>query len=271
MGKGQRAKANKQDKEENSGRRRFLLGSIASILTLAIGTALFSMQKSPLRTVQEEAVSNPAKRQIFLDMFLKGQQIPYCSGVVYDHEGNQLIDYLREEVKKISPEFPESMLEQYKRKYQSGRFDVKTPEVFDIRGKGHPSKIFLGRILFEDRELTPVDFKHIIVAHEGRHAFQHAKGLKYITTEEALSAKRKGELHEPVIYEIDELDANYDSLQRIHSGEFNVSDYRYQDTKKNYNLNLRRLNSLLGSNSPEFQKDLVRKVLQDIGNFQFSR
>ncbi|MDO8563923.1 MAG: hypothetical protein Q7R87_02855 [Nanoarchaeota archaeon] len=193
----------------------------------------------------EEAKTNASVRQKFLDNLLRTNSIPDSEGVFYDHGGSGIIrqyyQFLtlagvkKEEAKMIGETF-ESL--------RGGKFDVKTPEALELRGKGLKTKIFVGREIFEDGKfgyMNSEDFRHLIVSHAGRHAERYSKGASYLSTEKAVEGVRKGTLRPQVLYGLDDYDACGNDVRRIKSGEFKVS----QNYSNSHNVSFLKAGLLL--------------------------
>ena len=207
------------------------------------------------------------KRQYYLNNLLQGITIPYCSGVIYDHDGSKILDYLRSEMESFG--IPKKELEEEIIKFQElqvkgGYYNANTPEILQLSGMNRDSKIFIGRRIFEFEELTYLtgeDIKHIIVAHEGRHVIQHAKGLGYLDREILFDSRNKGLIERKVVYEVAELDANYYGLKRILSGEFRVSKAYFEQTKHSFLLNYSKLYSVLPKSS-DIQRSFINSSFE---------
>ncbi len=206
------------------------------------------------------------KRQAYLDNLLMGITIPHCSEVVYDHDGSKILDYIRAEMVSYSTPKKESegIMRLHEQQFKGGYYDAKMPEILELSGMNRNSKIFLGRRIFEDFvHLTDEEIKHMIVAHEGRHTIQHAKGLGYIDKNLLIDGVANGLIEKRVVYEIAELDANYHGLKRILSGEFKVSREYFEATKRHYYLNRARLENVLEESSAP-QKRFIKAAFDNI-------
>ena len=210
-------------------------------------------------SVAEDSRVISEKRQVYLDDLLKGIEIPFCSGVFYDHDGSKIVDYLISEVQDKGMPLDNQTINFYKEKFRNGNYNSEVPEIFDFSEKGKKSPIFVGRTLFKNKTGS-LDFKYILVAHEGRHAEQHARGIGYFNKEELIEGVNTGAIKHPVLYEVCELDANYHALKRIKSGEFKV-DRAYQDMKEDYDINRAKLTFVLDKSS-DIQKRLITNALE---------
>lgn len=240
----------------------------AGVTTLAMST-LWYTRKPPMPVhfpLQSQVERIETIRQKYLDDLLKTNQIPYCSGVVYDHTGDKIVDYIRSELASFSLSSSEkqAMLSSYASQFQGGKYDVKTPEILELSGKGRSSKIFVGRELFEVyTNLTSQDIRHILVAHEGRHAYQHAQGPPFFPKEKLLEGAWNGLISSEVLYRSFEVDANYSAIKRVESGEFSVSKAHFNETKRKYMEDTRAIILATRKASP-LQHELVESLLMSV-------
>lgn len=215
-----------------------------------------------------DARKNYIKRQKYLDDLLKGYNIPYCSGVVYDHDGSQIVDYVRQEALSVkTPDEVEKIIQEYGEPFKGGNFDAKTPEILQLSAQSKTSKIFIGRKMFEEYlGFVDNDLRHIIVAHEGRHVEQHALGLEYLQKEELISGVNNNLIRFPVLYEVGEYDANAHSLRRVLSGEFKVSKTYLAEIIKNYTANGIHL-ILASKNASPMEHKMILNVKEKMNSF----
>ena len=269
MGRKERQMEKPQVQESKRLKSRFwpkLAGGIA-IAALGFGALEYKIQQKENIQQQEqdqfeEARKHPEKRQAYLDRLFGNGKIPYCDGVIYDEDGLKIIEFLKEEIRAFGETPTDQHLIQFKNIFKGGNYEAKTPEVFQLGGKGRSTKIFLGKKHFEEQELTAQDFKHIIQVHEAKHAYQHGKGIsQIIPVEEIVKGYKSGLIDQPVLYEIGELDANFYGLKAIQSGEYKLSKHQEQITQRNYETNKRRLQSISGRGS-NIQNQLVKEVLE---------
>ncbi len=213
----------------------------------------------------EEARKDNRKRQEFLDDLLRTNEIPYCSGVVYDHDGKKIAEYLRGELLEIEGDKNkvEIKLIAYNQQFQNGMFDAKViinPELSELERK---SKIFVGRELFDFyTSFTGADIRHLIAAHEGRHVEQHVKGL-FLPRDIVLGGLKNSLLSKEVLYFALEYDASAQGLRKALSGEFNVSRGYLEKIKKDFfthGLNLTKA----GATSSPLQRELIFNVQKSV-------
>ena len=216
----------------------------------------------------ESARKNYLIRQKYLDSLLEKTSIPYCLGAVYDHHGTKIVDYLVERAAELeSPEKINEVLNEFKKQFIEGDYDVKTPEILELSAKKQTSKIFIGRKIFEELlYLQDEDIKHIIVAHEGRHVEQHALGLEYLAKEEIIEGIHNGSIRLPVIYNAGEMDANAHGLIRIASGEFKVNKPYLITTIESYLISRQGLVEALKTASPIEQR-LISNAINKVNSF----
>ncbi len=82
------------------------------------------------------------ERQKFIDNILNGAEIPFCSGVIYDHTGSKIRNFFKEATIGTDEEyFIGGVAEQFK----GGNYDMKTPDILNTSGKGEFAPIFVGR------------------------------------------------------------------------------------------------------------------------------
>lgn len=258
-------------KEISQSRRKFLGIGAGALLAVSVPFGLwayFSNRDVDNQTRLDfddrvsEARRNPEIRQVYLNELLNGREIPYCSGVVYDPEGIKIIGYIKSELEELGSAYSsEKLIKPWEERFRNGNFDAKTPDVFDLSGKGRKSKIFLGRRLFEEEFRTSEDIKHIIIAHEGHHVLQHAKGLEYMKSKDIVYGINNKSLDHLLVREVIELDANYHGLKRIFSGEFDVSESYREETIEVYNTQKRRIKSVINRSS-DLQRKLITTALE---------
>lgn len=224
-------------------RRRFMTGVALGTGALGLGLLGFGIRSvyhtnvpsSPISPAQRELTIDDARkypelRQAFIDQLIRTNQIPHCSGVVYDHEGDKIQAYFASvgATEFIGGEHSV---------FAQGNYDLKTPDVLNQAGQGHPTFIFIGRQPFEHRSfsyMTAEDLRHVIVAHEGHHCQQHAQGLPYLSPQETLQGLERGQIHPLFLYHIAEHDAYVHDLPRLLRGEFKGSEYHMNDAKARF-------------------------------------
>ncbi|MAF35213.1 hypothetical protein CMO91_05185 [Candidatus Woesearchaeota archaeon] len=271
-------KRRKGTRKEKKGISFSVAAGLATLL--ALGSAWFFSRPNAEFVITREIVDLPtptaptsipykppipgeiAQREAHLEKLLSGTEIPHCEGVVYDHNGDKIIAYTRSEYEELGQTGPtiEAYINAQKRDVAGGRFHAITLDLFEYSGRERSTKIFVGRRLFENRT-DDRDKKHAIVALQGHHVQQHAKGLPYLSTEKIVEGVRKGLIDKPVLYEICALEANYQGLQKIDSGEFPVTKKYHGNLKIAYNRNVSRLLTKVGTGSA-IQRDLVFKALK---------
>lgn len=271
----------KQERQRASSARN---SGLVVALTLAVASVAWQLnnylgrpEPSPpaithRTTALDQARTNSAVRQSYLDNLLTNSQIPNCTGVVYDHDGTKIISYLESElarmgVKKTDKEFEEyrGAFEMYRKTFLGGKFDAQTPEIVEQSEIGEKSPIFVGRDLFEKYPyLNDADIRTILTVHEKTHVSQHANGLGYIKRDEILAVGETGRLRAETLYAIFELDAVAAELKAtlqnpsIHSKEYIAT------TKKmfmGYTFSLVKASKEV----PEKQRDMIIRVLENVG------
>lgn len=209
-----------------------------------------------------EARRNETKRQAYLDDLLKGVKIPYCACVRYDHDGSKLIEYVRTQfvLEGKSEMEAEKLARPHLEELEHGHFDIKTPTLLTLAGKGLTSPIFVGRKVFEKyNDWIDEDIKHAIIVHEARHVYQHAKGFDGISVE--TFRKWVGQTSHEVAYDYFEIDAQIVALKSIFSGEYRVSDAYLKETKKSYVLSYGNLTQSMEGAS-RFHCEVVEAALK---------
>ena len=205
-------------------------------------------------------------RQSFLTELVANANIPFCAGVVYDPTGDKLIAYSRNDLRSMgtAERTIDVLLRPYEKRFGDGNYRAKTPDVFDLSGQDRSSKVFVGRKLFEKSpHYTDEDLRCILIAHEGRHVHQHAKGLEHLDRDTIVQAFNDGRIHHPALYEIMELDANYHALKRVQTGEFKLSSAYSRNLRETYEENLRKLRSIAKKHS-SLQQGLVKYYLDKV-------
>lgn len=204
-------------------------------------------------------------RQGYLEEIIKGRDMPWCSGVVYDSDGSKIINFIRTEVGTLEKDESviDESIKEYEKLFQGGYYDAKTPEILELSGTKRKTKIFVGRQFFEDSKLAYIsskDFESIIANHENHHTIQYATGLGLKDKSSILNGVNLGLISKTVYYHLGELDADYHELRNIFSGEFKVSQSYREDVKKKFLLDYIILYTSLKKSSP-LQKELIEKGL----------
>ncbi|MBI3334444.1 twin-arginine translocation signal domain-containing protein [Candidatus Pacearchaeota archaeon] len=175
------------------------------------------------------------KRQRFIDELLQDSEIPFCSGVVYDHTGSKIIRFYTEATRDSDEK--DTFIGGEAEEFAGGDYDVKTPDVLQTAGQGESVPIFIGRQLFDSplfSYYTSEDIRHILIAHEGHHCLQHAKGMKFISPKEILQGLDSEQLHPSLLYYAMEYDAYIHDFPRALRGEFKVSRHHLEDWKRRF-------------------------------------
>lgn len=248
--------------------KKFLIGGV---VTVALGTGVYHLlapreepQPAPV-TLTIGRVAHP-ERQSFLDDLVTYTDIPFCAGIVYDHSGDKIIAYVRNDMRSMGTDkkLIDSLVREYEERYAGGDYRAKTPTILDLSGQDRHTKIFVGRNFFEEyTHYTDEDMRCTLVAHEGRHVYQHAKGMEHLKKETIVQAFNDGRLHHIFLYELNELDANYHELKRIQTGEFKVSPAYRKDVRETYDENLMKLRLVTNRGDPLMQR-LVKHYLDKV-------
>ena len=242
------------------------IAQIASVLLLGGAVTVHSRFLVPKFTnhiTLQEARKEQSKRQGFLDDLLSKEKIPYCSGVVYDNDGTKLERYVSNEISSFSQNSRERNVGDYRASITKGLYNAMTPEVFQLSGLNRPSKIFVGRLIFEGKGFEYIgtnEFKHIITVHEAVHARQHALGLSISNKRDILIALENGSLNENVLYRVFELEANYEGLKKIMDGKRKVNPLFEREIKRKFVEDCQYLIKA-SKFSSEYQKNLIIESL----------
>ena len=187
-----------------------------------------------------DARRDSSVRQRFLNTLVKKDEIPGCAGIVYDHEGTQIIEYINQQIAiaqrltnlKDSPESIGENLDSFK----GGNYDVKTPEILQLSGQGRTVPIFVGKQFFESKEfsyLSAPEMKAVLVFHEGEHVRQHRDGFPYLSKEEIQDSLEHKTLDPLVLYESYEYDARIREVPRVLSSP-SLGWYFKEDVKARF-------------------------------------
>lgn len=254
-------------------RRAFLY--LAVPLTL-VGSYFLKDYKEPETTTRNipalaippSAVTDSSKRQKYLEDLVRGIEIPFCSGVVYDNDGSQICDFVREEIRVVEKDETEieKIMREYEKQFRGGNYDAKAPEILELSELGRKTKIFVGRQIFEEPRfayLTREDLKSILANHEAQHTIQFARGLGLEKKQEILSGFYSGQINQSIYYALGELDANYSELRRIFSGEFRVSQKYEEEVKRHFLMQYILLSASLGKSSP-LQREIIERGLKRV-------
>jgi hypothetical protein len=221
---GRAAREKRAAEEALASRRRFLRLGLLALGGLGALTALTPLAFRGVRTLQrnreitkllggtitfDQARQYHELRQPFLDQILGTNQIPYCSGAIYDHDGGKLITWSERSSaqrgginKTIGGELET---------FRGGMYDIKTPEILNDAGSKGKVPIFVGRLPFSADTsfslFTAEDLAHCIRYHEGRHCVQHGEGLPFVAPALFLDGVKKGLIRPSIAYHLGELDA----------------------------------------------------------------
>lgn len=221
-------------------RKRMAAGLLAGAIATPAGSQMAGPAHAQRENVRQhaspqliDARQNFALRQGYLDRLLAGERIPYCERVVYDHDGTKILAHMESRLRNRGHALQHipALMQPHRAVFLGGNYQGRVPHLLEQIGEGRYTTIFLGRDTFEvPTHLTDADLKHLIVAHEGRHAEQHAKGFPFMDN----GALRRG-LHDrrispDAMHAVMELDANYAALQRI--GEFQTSAGRASEVRR---------------------------------------
>ncbi len=213
-----------------------------------------------------ETRNDYTKRQEYLDNLLRGITIPYCSGVVYDHDGTKIIEYIRSELIEAgaSKEDITLHLNEYKDSFSDGDYDAKVPKLLQLAAMNRASKIFIGRKLFEEYSLLDSDVRNILY-HEGRHAVQQAKGSDFIPNGQLIEAINNKQIDLRVFYEIEELDANFHAINEVLSGKERVSKPYFMNNRLRNYIGNRLFLQEAEEKSSNLQKLFIRRAFEKVG------
>ncbi len=230
----------KRKNKQTPGKKRILQGTAgfvaASLVVIGIYTTMQPKKPSlievPHKEVHttgfEDARRDARQRQSFLNALVNKDEIPYCSSIVYDHDGTKIIDYYKKQMARVSaPDQKDYIsiggtLESFK----EGNYDMKVASVLELTEQEENSPIFLGRRPFEGKEfayMNSKDLRAAIITHEGAHLMQHAKGVSFLNKIRISEGVNKGRIRHQVLYAAYEYDAHMQELPRLLSSEFNVS------------------------------------------------
>ncbi|MSS75097.1 hypothetical protein EXS73_02705 [Candidatus Pacearchaeota archaeon] len=202
----------------------------------------------------DDARRHPTLRQQFINQILGTNQIPHCSGVVYDHDGNVMQDYY---VRVGATDFVQKVDAS-----KGGDYDMKTPNVLNRMGNGESVPILVGRKPFEDPSfayMTAEDLRHVLIAHEGHHCTQHARGTFTLSPQEILAGLNERSIHPTFFYFVAEQDAYVHDLPRLLRGEFKGSEYHINDSKRKF-----MDNSLNLTKASRIARPLELRLLQGV-------
>jgi len=209
-------KKRKNTKSANTGvsRRAFIATTLLGAAAIGVGAlnGPYWIRKFNGNPNFEDAKSDHTCRQMFLDRLLINDKIPFCDGVIYDHEGNMIFDWYEKEMKSAGKKMTDvdHLLGGERSAFENGNYDIKTPDILNLSGEGRYTKIFVGRQPFESSEFISFnaqEWRNVIVNHEARHVWQYSQGLKYLPRDEVLTGLKTGEITEKFLYFIGEYDA----------------------------------------------------------------
>jgi hypothetical protein len=272
--------------EMNNERReflRFLMGATALTVGIIIGDEQEKEQSSRRRISLAEAQSNQEVRQAYLDQYLnphkdtgledkiknKIEDRPvrltakyplssYCEGVYYDQTGELIIEFAK---KRMRREDKEPFMEDLKRKTENGQYHAYHPMLLSEWGKRKTSPIYIGRKMFERKEIfqTDDDVWSAILTHENVHVEQFARGLDIDPREPLFEEVIKGRISSLTVALVIELDAYHKQLRAIKDGEFKVNKLYHQVMIDEYDQQRHLLEEALKSaRSPQEREYISR-------------
>ncbi|PIN93377.1 hypothetical protein COU54_03190 [Candidatus Pacearchaeota archaeon CG10_big_fil_rev_8_21_14_0_10_31_24] len=270
------------EKSEISRRKLFNILSIGiPAILLSAGTRYQMMKEAtePIPNVPARHIGlyearqdkTGINRQEYINFLLRNDEIPFCSGVIYDHDGTEVADYMYSEFLDAGGKASEKAKEGFRKRYPNGEFFAKSPWVVQLSERKRNSKTFVGRKFFETHsEFDSRDLRHCIVAHEGRHVEQHAFGTGYLTKQEAMDGFSTGKLSPEVYSQVGEVDALAHSLVRINSGEFKVRDNYLNSLKREF---ISGNNYLIrsGDGASKLQEKIIMRLNTKIHSFKSLR
>lgn len=206
-------------------------------------------------------------RQQFLDNLLKGIEIPFCDGVIYD-DGKKIINYYRTELKSLGITNIAHIIGPTLKDLEGGDYDMKTPDIYNVAGQKRHTKIFVGKRVFDPRfnlYRNKEEVKAAILGHEAMHVDQHANWVEYLPLERILEGLDKKDINPGVIYILAEYDATARELNLLLQGKFKVSPEYIRERKKAFIEEGHKL-TLYSRNSSPLQKEMIMNAHQAIYN-----
>lgn len=274
---GKVAREQRQREAREASRRQFMRAGLYGLIGIAGSFALVptavkharqwhtsrqiaSLRAEPITLAQARA--HPELRQHYLDQLIGTNQIPYCTGVVYDHDGSKIIGFYEQAhasrggiAEVIGPAIAS---------FRGGMYDLKTPDILNDAGKEGSLSIFVGREVFEGSAFayfTEPDLAHCIRYHEGRHCVQHAQGLPFIAPAQLLEGLNQRTIHPLTAYHLAEYDALAHELKAglTHEqlGERYVHETRAKYVKTGHDLSLRTAQT-----SSALERELIPRALE---------
>jgi len=203
-----------------------------------------------------QAKTDPAKRQAYLDQLVANTTIPYCNGIIYDNDGNKILEHTHQDLitQNVDAKTIDFILNTRKQQMQEHPYLAITPHSYFTRRKNEPGKIFFGPDIFKrEAYQNDADFKATI-AHETRHLLQHAKGLPfdYLLGKDLKEQFASGNISMEDFEMVGELDAYFTVLEEIKNGKYLVSQQyaaiitnQYNSLRKNIEQHLTTTNTTL--------------------------
>ena len=209
----------------------------------------------------DEAIKTESLRPKFLAGLLP-KNIPYCRNVVYDADGSKITNYIEDKLVSLGIKKDEAT--KIAEQTMSGKLNKRgagLPLISYFIGSGIYSDLFVGPRIFTG-EYNEKEISHHLLAHDGTHLRQTAIGFPYFNTNEFKDAWMKNEIRPLVVANIAELDANYQSLLRVQSGEFQVRDECMRKLFHNYKLGIASLYNLRHDSKSEKEKKFIDIMLK---------
>ena len=248
-----------------------------AVLALALVAAPLTYQYVSSRTnffsssvTLSDARTNASVRQRFLNALVKKDEIPGCSGVVYDHDGHTIIQYIQQQAelteRALGLSGSRQIIGEDLEGFRGGNYDVKTPDILELSGQGKSVPIFVGRQFFESKEcsyLTTPEMRAVLVFHEGEHVRQHREGFPYLSKQEIRESLENKTLDSLVLYESYEYDARIREVPRVLSSS-SLSWYFKEDVKARFLASGFYLTKSSKDASP-IQRSLVERLYTVVG------
>ena len=202
-------------------------------------------------------------------------EIPFSSGVVYDHDGSKILDHI-EELMKAEPDetIRTEVVNKYRNIFLNRGYSARVPYI-NISGKLGYDKapIFLGKLIFEHPVFsgyTVRDLRSVVEKHEHVHCEQNAKGYWFVEKEDFHKGIEEGRYSGDLIANLRELDAMKVQVDDMMSNTELSRRYKLRTLtilEKYYGLALQELDkSPTEGNKKLFRRDMQR--LEDLPEFE---
>ncbi len=221
--------------------------------TNSLSPSSISLEQTVTNAISfEYARQNASVRQAYLNQVIEKKNMPYCSAVVYDHDGNSISNYFWNAISKLEPNKTTvlNLVKEQQVSIRKQQLHMQVPDILQLSGQGNKVPLFVSRRFFEDSSTTYLaneEVRNVIEGHEGRHTEQHALGLPYFSRERLISGIQSSNILPLVAFAITELDADGHALLSAVQGKHKVREAYVQGLQSRFMMGQKTLLAIDGN------------------------